>query len=393
IYRTHDGGKTWTSITSGLPDGATINTVKEDPKRKGLLFAGSETQVYVSLDDGGQWQSLRLNMPATSIRDLVIKDDDLVVGTHGRGFWILDDITALRQLEPATLDAEAYLFKPQTAIRFEWNRNTDTPLPPDEPAGQNPPDGAIIDYSLKQPASGVATLEILDSSGKLVRRYATDDQPVELRDEGEVPAYWMRPSLILSGVPGLHRFVWDLHYPPAPGSPRIYPIAAAPHDTAPEPKGPWVLPGTYSVRLTVNGKSYMQPLVVRMDPRVKSGALALQQQFALSKQLYDAVVAIQAAIPRVDAARDQARGSDNTDLVQKLGALSGSEGGRGGFGGRGRDGAEGQPSLTSVSAQLSSLLALTQDGSGPVPVQTAKAAEEALTRSQALLAQVKTLVR
>src|SRR6185436_7440803 len=132
IYRTHDGGKSWTHITSGLPDGAIVNTVKEDPQKKGLLFAGTETEVFVSFDDGDHWQSLRGNMPATSIRDLVIKDDDLVVGTHGRGFWILDDITPLRQLEGQTLDTDAVLFTPQTATRFDWNKNTDTPLPPDE---------------------------------------------------------------------------------------------------------------------------------------------------------------------------------------------------------------------------------------------------------------------
>jgi len=346
IYRTHDGGKSWTEITSGLPDGATINTVKEDPKRKGLLFAGSETQVYVSFDDGEKWQSLRLNMPATSIRDLVIKDDDLVVGTHGRGFWILDDITPLRQIQPDAL-ADVVLFKPQTATRFEWNRNTDTPLPPDEPAGQNPPDGAIIDYYLKQPATGVTTLEILDSTGKLVRRYASDEKAVELRDEGEVPAYWMRPSLILSGDAGLHRFVWDLHYAPPPGVPGGYPIAATPHETAPEPKGPWVVPGTYTVRLTVNGTPSTQPLTVRMDPRIKSGPLALREQFTLSKRLYDAVVSIQERLPRA------------TEAQQRT-------------------------ALTALSGQLVRLLALTQDGSGPAPVQTVKAAEEALSRFQAL---------
>jgi hypothetical protein len=172
IYRTRDGGKTWTHITTGIPDGATVNTVKEDPKRAGLLYAGTETQVYVSLDDGDHWQSLRQNMPATSIRDLVIKDDDLVVGTHGRGFWILDGISSLRELQPGMLQEDAHLFKPGDAIRFEWNRWPDTPLPPDEPSSPNPPDGAIVEYHLKQPASGVVTLEILDRAGAVIRRFA-----------------------------------------------------------------------------------------------------------------------------------------------------------------------------------------------------------------------------
>jgi hypothetical protein len=394
IYRTHDGGKTWTHITNGMPDGAIVNTVREDPQRTGLLFAGTETQVYVSFDDGETWQSLRGNMPATSIRDLVIKDDDLVVGTHGRGFWILDDITPLRQIKPETLDQGAFLFKPQIATRFEWNKNTDTPLPPDEPAGQNPPDGAVVHYYVRQPAAGVVTLEILDSTGKIVRRYASDEQPIELRDEGEVPAYWMRPSQILSASAGLHRFVWDLHYPPPPGASRGYPIAATPHDTAPEPKGPWVLPGTYSVRLTVAGQSYTQPLTVRMDPRVTSAAAALQQQFALSKRLYDAILEIQDTLPRIARAREQAQSAGNAELTQKLNAIGGtSAGGRGGFGGRGRGGATGTPTLTSVSGQMSLLYSLTQDGSGPTPVQTAAAAEEALKQYQALKAEVTALLR
>jgi len=194
IYRTRDGGKTWTHITTGIPDGATVNTVKEDPKRPGLLFAGTETQVYVSFDDGDHWQSLRSNMPATSIRDLVIKDDDLVAGTHGRGFWILDGISTLREWQPAMLQEEAHLFKPGDAIRFEWNRWPDTPLPPDEPSSPNPPDGAIIEYHLKQPASGVVTLEILDRAGATIRRFASDDKPREIRDEGNVPSYWIRPA-------------------------------------------------------------------------------------------------------------------------------------------------------------------------------------------------------
>ena len=394
IYRTRDEGKTWTHITNGIPDGAIVNTVKEDPKRKGLLFAGSETQVYVSFDDGENWQSLRGNMPATSIRDLVIKDDDLVVGTHGRGFWILDDITPLRQIKTQSLDAEAFLFKPQTATRFEWNKNTDTPLPPDEPAGQNPPDGAIVHYFLKQPASGVVTLEFVDAGGKSIRRYSSDEKPIELRDEGNVPAYWIRPSQILSADAGLHRFVWDLHYPAPPGLPRSYPIAATPHDTASEPKGPWVIPGVYTVRLTVGGKTYSQPLTVRMDPRVKSGAFALQQQFASSKRLYDAIVKIQETLPQVEQARERAQAAGNTDLVQKLTALSGSTaGGRGGFGGRGRGAATGPASLASVAGQLASVYALSQDGSGPIPVQTMTAAEETLKQYQAVMAQVTQLIR
>ena len=195
----------------------------------------------MSFDDGDHWQSLRLNMPATSIRDLVIKDDDLVVGTHGRGFWILDDITPLRQLQRRALNAAARTCSSRRRrYRIRWNTNTDTPLPPDEPAGQNPPDGAIIDYYLQGAATGVITLEILDAAGALVRRYASDDQPANCRDEGNVPAYWIRPLAASLRQRGTAPFVWDLHYPPPPGLPRGYPIAATPHDTAPEPTAPWV---------------------------------------------------------------------------------------------------------------------------------------------------------
>jgi photosystem II stability/assembly factor-like uncharacterized protein len=397
IFRTRDGGKTWVQITNGIPDGSTVNTVKEDPKQKGLLFAGTERQVYVSFDDGDQWRSLRQNMPATSIRDLVIKDDDLVVGTHGRGFWILDGISSLRQIKADTFDSEAVLFKPGTAIRFEWDRWPDTPLPPDEPAGQNPPDGAIVEYYLKQPASGVVALEVLDARGALIRRYASDDKAAEIRDVGNVPSYWIRPTLILSGAAGLHRFVWDLHYPPPAGTTPSYPISATPHDTAAEPKGPFVVPGTYTLKLTANGKSYTQPLVVKMDPRVKNGTLALQQQFALSKRVYDALNRIHEILPRLAQARERAQSGGNSDLAEQLTALAGASGGRGrggaGGGGRGRGGSPGSPSLSAVSGQLSALYGATQDGSAPPPSQTLAVINQTLRDYDALLTRAIALLK
>ncbi|CAN5874709.1 hypothetical protein BH18ACI5_BH18ACI5_26010 [soil metagenome] len=289
VYRTRDGGKTWTQIASGLPDGATINTVKEDPIKKGLLFAGSETQVFFSTDDGEHWRSLRQNMPAISIRDLVIKDDDLVVGTHGRGFWIMDDITPLRQM---TEVGAVHLFAPQRATRVRWNLNTDTPLPQEEPAGENPPDGAILNYYLGVEATGPVAREILDAGGTAVRSYVSTDVAEPVRDEGNVPAYWVRPAQTLSGEPGMHRLVWDLHYARPVGMSTSYPISAVFRNTVKEPHGVWAPAGTYTVRLTVDGKSYTRPLRVRMDPRVKTSALALQQQFRVSKQLSDAIGAV-----------------------------------------------------------------------------------------------------
>jgi photosystem II stability/assembly factor-like uncharacterized protein len=397
IYRTRDGGKTWTRIVSGLPDGAIINTVKEDPKKKGLLFAGSENQVHVSFDDGEHWHSLRQNMPAISIRDLVIKDDDLVVGTHGRGFWILDGISSLRQIDDKTLDSDAVLFKPGTAIRFEWNKNTDTPLPPWEPAGQNPPDGAIIEYFINRPANGpqseTVTLEILDAAGAAIRRYASTDKAPEVRDEGNVPYYWIRPTQVLSAEAGLHRFVWDMHYPPPAGSTPGYSIAATPGDTAPDPKGPWVVPGTYTVKLTANGQSYTQPLVVRMDPRVKSGMLALQQQFTLSMRVYDALAKIHATLPLIAQARERAQAAGSAELAQKLQALGGAGGGRGGRGGGGRGGApQGARTLSSVSGQLLGLYGATQRGSTLPPTQMVAAVNASLAEYEQLMRETAALL-
>ncbi len=287
IYRTRDGGASWTAITNGIPDGAAVNTVKEDPVTKGLLFAGTERQVYFSIDDGEHWQSLRQNMPATSIRDLVVKGDDLVAGTHGRGFWILDDITPLRQLTAGLGDV--HLFAPARALRVRWNMNTDTPLPQEEPAGRNPPDGAILDYYLASEASSPVTIDILDAAGHTVRAYSSDDAAEPIQDESNVPAYWIRPTLRLSTAPGMHRFVWDLHYAAPEGMLRSFPIAAVFHDTAREPNGVWAMPGSYTVRLSANGRSVTRPLILGMDPRVKTPQPELLRQFTLSAQLSDAI--------------------------------------------------------------------------------------------------------
>ena len=298
IYRTHDGGKTWKEIVNGLPD-APVNTVREDPVRKGLLFAGTELAVYVSFDDGDHWQLLQRNMPPISIRDLVIHENDLVAGTHGRGFWILDDISPLRQMNAATSAADAHLFHPSAALRVRWNNGTDTPLPPEEPAGQNPPDGAILYYNLKSTVSTPVTLEIFDSAKKLVRRYSSDDKPDPIDPALNVPTYWIRPPSILSAAAGLHRFVWDLCYPPPDAVDHEYPISAIYRDTPRYPLGALAVPGEYSVKLTVNGKSYTQPLTVKMDPRVKTSLAGLQEQFRLAQRvtglMHQTFVALQQA--------------------------------------------------------------------------------------------------
>ena len=363
ILRTHDGGATWTEIVSGIPDGAPVNVVREDPKRKGLLFAGTERQVYVSFDDGDHWQSLRLNMPATSIRDLIIKDDDLVAATHSRGFWILDDITPLRQLPSSVGDAGAILFRPQTAMRVRWDMNTDTPLPPDEPAGQNPPDGAIIDYYLGPAVFGPVTIEISDSAGKLVRRYSSDDPVPAIDPSLAIPTYWVRPPHPLSVAPGMHRFLWDMKYAPVREGLANYSMQAIFHDTAPSNSSPWVLPGAYTVKLTAEGKIYTEHFTVKMDPRVRTSQADLAQQFTVSKQLYDDVLEASKSIEQIRAVRkqlEQLRQSAAKDAIEgfdkKVSAIEGAGGGRGM-----RFAAPGGPdTLSSVRGSLSMLMAMVQ---------------------------------
>jgi photosystem II stability/assembly factor-like uncharacterized protein len=300
IYRTRDFGKTWTEIVSGLPANAPINAVREDPMRKGLLFAGSERQVWVSFDDGDNWQPLRQNMPATSIRDLVIHGDDLIAGTHGRGFWILDDITPLRQMSAHVIAEPVTLFQPQTALRWRWNRNPDTPLPPEEPAGQNPPDGAILDYYLQSPMSKV-TLEILDHAGKLVRTYSSSDVPDPIDPELNVPTYWVRAPVNPSTAAGMHRFVWDLHFPPPYSKGHEYPMTAIIHDTPRHPLGAAVLPGEYTVKLTADGQSYSQRFQVTLDPRIKTPPAGLEKQFNLTTRVTEMMNAPQGREGRMAA--------------------------------------------------------------------------------------------
>jgi len=269
IFRTHDNGATWKETVRGLPDGP-INVVREDPVRKGLLFAGSELAVFVSFNDGDDWQPLRLNMPATSIRDLVIHEEDLVVGTHGRGFWILDDISPLREMSAAIGSADAHLFAPRPTWRFPRDTNSDTPLPPEETAGKNPPDGAILYYYLKSAVAGAMTLDVLDGESKVVAHFSSADKAPPPNPQLDVPTYWLRPFQPLATGAGMHRFIWDLHGAAAAGGRGGRggepPISAVYMDT-PVNEGPWMPAGKYTVKLTVDGQSYTQGLVVKADPR------------------------------------------------------------------------------------------------------------------------------
>ncbi|HKU68882.1 MAG TPA: hypothetical protein VJP85_14000 [Candidatus Baltobacteraceae bacterium] len=282
LYRTHDGGKHWQLITNGLPSDAPANTVREDPVRRGLLFAGTERTVYVSYDDGDHWQSLQLDLPSTSIRDLVVHGNDVVAGTHGRSFWILDDIEPLRESASTT---RAHLLRPVTAYRLRRDTWSDTPLPPEEPAGENPPDGAIIDYYLPHDARGPLTLSIYDGAGNLVRTFSSADRPQPVNPEIVVPTYWVRPSRIPSASAGMHRFLWDYRYPRPKALGYDYPISAIAHDTPLAPEGVLALPGRYTVKLRVDGRTYTQPLTLKMDPRVSITSTQLHLQFTLAQKI------------------------------------------------------------------------------------------------------------
>jgi photosystem II stability/assembly factor-like uncharacterized protein len=283
-FRTHDRGKTWESITGGLPADAPINSVREDTRRKGLLFAATETAVWVSRDDGDHWDSLQLNLPHTSMRDLTIHDDDLIVGTHGRSIWILDDIAPLRQVS-ALHPKQPALLQPAPAYRVARSTWTDTPIPPDEPLGANPPAGALIDYFLPREAKGVVTLEVLDGKGELVRRFRSDDPPDMTEEELArelIPRYWIALPRSLPKTAGMHRWVWDLHYPAPTSTTHGFPISAVPHATPRQPLGPTAVPGTYLIRLVVDGRRLEQTLTLRPDPRVHVSTEALQQQLDLA---------------------------------------------------------------------------------------------------------------
>jgi photosystem II stability/assembly factor-like uncharacterized protein len=310
IYRTGDGGRSWQLIVDGIAGAEPVNTVREDPETRGLLFAGTEKSVWTSADDGAHWQSLQLNLPHTSMRDLAIHGADLIVATHGRSFWILDDISPLRQYDAELASAAASLLRPAPALRVQRSTNTDTPIPPDEATGRNPPDGAVLDYFLAHDAKEVVALEIYDAAGALVRRYATDDAPaftVEALQKELIPAYWIRLPRPLASSAGMHRWFWDLHYA-APRTPqRGFPIAAVPHDTPQTPLGPAAAPGNYRVRLSVGQQHWEQPLEVRADPRLELPASAYASQLKVALQLSAALDASTAALFEARSLRAQVK--------------------------------------------------------------------------------------
>jgi photosystem II stability/assembly factor-like uncharacterized protein len=291
LYRTRNFGKNWELVSNGIPEGYFLNCVREDPIRKGLLYVCTEKGVFVSFDDGDHWQPLQMNLPTTSVRDLVIHGDDLVIATHGRSFWILDDIAPLRQITAETAQSTSWLFQPSTAYRVRPGTDQGTPVPFDEPHADNPPDGAAVDYYLKDMQSTPVRLEIFDSTGALVRRYASDDVlPKTKAEDMQFPMYWVHDAEPISAAAGLHRFVWDLHYA----------FPADVHTSFYGPKPPLALPGKYTVKLTVNGQSHSQPLELKMDPRVKTPQGDLEKMFRaesrVAKNLADLSIAMKQAV-------------------------------------------------------------------------------------------------
>jgi hypothetical protein len=236
------------------------------------------------------------------MRDIVVHGNDLIVATHGRGFWIFDDISPLRQVSSSM--ANVALFQPAEAIRVRRSLNPDTPVPPDEPMAENPPDGAIINYWLSAPASGPVTLEILDSGGKVVRQFSSTDKPWITPDElakQAIPPYWVKMPQPVATAAGMHRFVWDLRYPTPTALEHEYPISAVPRNTPQFPLGPRALPGTYTVRLTANGRTLTAPLTIAMDPRVTTSQAGLQQMFDLQMRLADMLTRSSEAVTNAKA--------------------------------------------------------------------------------------------
>ncbi|HEY7302927.1 MAG TPA: hypothetical protein VH601_02345 [Bryobacteraceae bacterium] len=295
LFRTRDFGKTWQPIVRGIASNAFLRAIREDPKRKGLLFAATEFGVYVSFDDGDEWLPLQLNLPVTSVRDLVVHDNDLVIGTHGRAFWILDDITPLRQIDPAAPAVSARLYKPARAYRVTNDSFPGTPLPVDEPQAKNPPRGVYIDYYLHESAISEVTLEILDTQGRAVRRFSSREQAPKPPRNAPIALHWFPKPKMLSTEAGTHRFVWDLRYG------RSGAETAGDNDDADEDQwvGPLVLPGLYKVRLTVDGKTFSQPLQVSMDPRSHATAAELAAQFQWARRTFEDMIAAKKSVAEI----------------------------------------------------------------------------------------------
>ncbi len=397
IYRTRDAGKTWQRITNGLPAGVYMQTIKEDPIRKGLLFAGTELGVFVSFNDGDDWQSLQLNLPPASMRDLAIHGDDLIVATHGRGFWVLDDITALRQMTDKVAQSGAYLFRPAEAIRMHAGSDFASPMPRDEALAENPPTGAMIDYYLNSAAPGPVVIEILDANGQLVRRYSSEDHAPPVKPESlQFPEFWRPTPQPLSTAAGMHRWTWDFQYTAVAGAVRLEDdefFSAA--------RGVTALPGAYSVKLTVAGQTYSQPLTVKLDPRIKISGAELQKQFdaatAVSRrqsEISEAQHNVRQLLSQARQLRSQAQ--NNAALVSALHALiekaediAGSAPLR--YGAVPSKPPKEQPDLSSLSTKFAQIFSAINNGDAAPTADAMQAFRAAETELQSVMAKWTTL--
>jgi len=319
-FRTHDGGKSWQPISAGLPEDAPVDAVRADPAQPGLLYAATEKAVWVSLDDGAHWQSLEYNLPHTSMRDLLVKGDDLIVATHGRSFWILGDVAPLREMAAQTGEKLPELFKPADAWRIRSAVYTDTPMPPDEPMGENPPDGGPIDYNLVSAASDVA-LEVLGPDGAVLRKYSSKDPitpTAEQMKKNLIPPYWPLVHGPLPASAGMHRWVWDLRSATPTATRYDYPISAVPYRTPLRPQGPLVVAGEYTVRLTVDGHSETQTIMVKMDPRVHTSLADLEALHAAQMTMGQALDAVAKADLAAHAVSEQMNAPQNASLGSQL---------------------------------------------------------------------------
>jgi hypothetical protein len=378
IFRTHDSGKTWTETIAGIPNGAYVRAVREDPVRKGLLFAGTELGVFFSFDEGDHWQPLRLNMPVTPVHDLAIKDNDLVAATHGRSFWILDDISPLREMNAETANAAAHLFKPAKAVRIRASTNHDTPLTPEVPAGENPPPGAIFYYYLKSSAQNQVKLEVLNSHAQVVRSYSSNDKAFSPSTPPAFPKYWFRQTEPLSTAAGLHRWVWDLRYAAPPSAFQGYSMSTVFGRSVPvEPEGPQALPGAYQIRLTVDAKSLVQPLTLVMDPRVATTSQDLEKQFALEIKLSEGLQRANQATREIHEARAAGRISEETERKLAGGGRRGGE----------DESGSGAPTLARVSGNLAQLISVLDSADAAPTAQASVAAEQSLAQLDELLKQ------
>ena len=384
IYRTRDFGKTWTKIVDGLPvkepAGSVTRVVREDPKRAGLLFAGTETGVQVSFDDGDHWQSLALNLPNTSYRDLTIAGNDLIAGSYGRGIWVLDDISPLRQLTPVVASASVHLFAPGTAIRTRRNVNADTPLPPEIPHAKNPPNGAIIYYALARTPSGEVTIDISDAAGKPVRHLSSvPAAPVAEAARPPHPNWWVAEPQRIPTAVGLNRATWDFRHDPPAVTAHSFEINANPGETPASPEGILAAPGRYTVTLTVDGTRYSQPLTVTNDPRSPATATAVIAQHTLLVGINDGITLAARAATQVAELRSAVSAAATagapevtsaiTAFSAKLDSVAGASGGRGGRGG----GSGANPTFSAVNGAFAAQLT-TQENADHAPTASSQAA-------------------